>query len=429
MGEIYTQSRELSDWHISGKEYKFTAPQGYVIRQRGGVGLPDTQVTTSYRSSGRSNKVEDLKLADIYKPGLKTSFDNGHPFRTERRTTRLSHLSYDIKGTSGESHYQGPLTPFTGRSLEERWSGIPDIDLSVGADAIRGLSPGQPDASLLQMVSELVQSFPHVIGSIFQKQGITRSTVGEEYLNYVFGITPLVKDIEKILLAVVDSHKIISQYHRDAGRNVRRKRTFPTKTKHTVDKLIDVPAGLREPDYYFGGILDNGGSIGKTQMDKYLSETYSFSGAFTYYLPAREGFLGDLERWAEDANKLLGLRLTPALLWELTPWSWLADWFANIGTIVSNFSSLHSNGLVMRYGYLMRTSVLVTNYTTYGVRFNNGVSPGPVRATFRIVRKERVQATPYGFGLKEEEFNLQQMAILAALGMTQRPQSALKSFK
>jgi hypothetical protein len=134
-------------------------------------------------------------------------------------------------------------------------------------------------------------------------------------------------------------------------------------------------------------------------------------------------FSAKLESYEQKAN-ILGTRLTPEVLWELAPWSWLFDWQANVGDILSNLSLLSADGLVMRYGYLMCHTLAYNRYVIpAGARFTPGVETGPIFTVLGRETKERVRATPYGFGLNPDSFSIRQWAILGALGLTKTPRA------
>ena len=121
-------------------------------------------------------------------------------------------------------------------------------------------------------------------------------------------------------------------------------------------------------------------------------------------------------RAATRASVLLGIELTPEVLWNLTPWSWAADWFANMGDVLSNVSDFANDGLVMHYGYMMETSHVTHTYDLHGHGLNGVESP--LTLTFENIQKQRIKASPFGFGLTWESFTPRQLAILAALGIS-----------
>jgi len=152
------------------------------------------------------------------------------------------------------------------------------------------------------------------------------------------------------------------------------------------------------------------------------SETYWFSGAFTYYLSPGKDLLGRMVRYEQLANKLLGSRLTPEVLWELAPWSWLVDWFVDIQTALRTATLLENDGLVVRYGYLMRTTARVNTVTVDRIRFKPKTLYNIAHSKHLLV-KERARSTPFGFGLNPNTFSARQWAILGALGLTKAPKT------
>lgn len=142
-----------------------------------------------------------------------------------------------------------------------------------------------------------------------------------------------------------------------------------------------------------------------------------FSGAYTYHLPtgyyAHQAVKGSIAK----ANDLLGLELTPEVLWNISPWTWLFDWAANIGDVVANATALQSDNLVIRYGYIMAQTSATNTYQLDGPSFYAG-GPGVLTAALGTILKQRVRATPFGFGLTTDAFTGRQWAILASLGIT-----------
>jgi hypothetical protein len=249
---------------------------------------------------------------------------------------------------------------------------------------------------------------------------------GSEYLNVQFGWKPFVSDIKKIVKAVQNQSEILRQFQRDAGRVVRRKHGFPDVTTTSF---------LENSNNYSDCLVGLTGSAGddflttpnRTRLvsreDTMVQKTW-FSGAFQYAVPISDDVIGKLEAFEARANHLLGIRLTPDVLWELTPWSWLLDWVGTIGQSITTASLLQNDSLVIRYGYLMRHTVQQRTYRIQDLSFKGQTnSLGTISHTLRRESKERVRATPYGFGITPANFSPQQWAILGALGLTKSPRS------
>jgi len=117
------------------------------------------------------------------------------------------------------------------------------------------------------------------------------------------------------------------------------------------------------------------------------------------------------------AQKILGTDLTPETLWNLAPWSWAVDWIMPVGDLIGNLQDMASDGLVLRYGYIMEHSFVSDTYTFQGP---TGLPASLVPGSYILSRetKKRVRATPYGFGLTWSGFSPRQLAILTALGIS-----------
>jgi hypothetical protein len=171
-------------------------------------------------------------------------------------------------------------------------------------------------------------------------------------------------------------------------------------------------------DTNFNDRMMGGAQNGPTEETLVVYRDVWFSGAFQYYMPSGDSTWDHVMQRGQEAQRLFGIDISPDVLWNLQPWSWLADWHWNIGQVISNVSALHSDGLVLRYGYLMvRTTVEHTATLTCGVT-PGGYNIGPVSTTWVSTTKERIQATPYGFGLNASQFTERQKAILAAIAVT-----------
>jgi hypothetical protein len=142
-----------------------------------------------------------------------------------------------------------------------------------------------------------------------------------------------------------------------------------------------------------------------------------------YYLPVDDTMMGKLERYESLANKVLGTDINPSTLWQLSPWSWLVDWAVDIGGLLSLSTSFATDGLVLKYGYLMCHTRAFNRFTLQsGVTFTpSNFKTGPISSTFFRETKERRKATPYGFGVNLEGLNPFQWSILGALGLTKAP--------
>lgn len=406
-----------------------------------------SQSTTSFRSGGTYGETVDNPREILAKNEQhnRFPFDIGNEFKTTKTVCIPSKRHHTIRSPYHNAFYQGPLIPlalnqFGGwdpNSALRFHLPIPAWDETVGPKALRLTRPNKSVANLSQALLELVLDLPRIPYQAMAKDPLNLRQLGArggaEYLNVVFGWAPLVSDVLKICKAIVNSEQIIKQYVRDAGRNVRRSiESLDLLEKQTSWTESSVEWAL--PRAYNGNdphsdLMRNGSGfmMGSTIGDLSVTETtrldYRFSGAWTYYLDGGSTLYSKLAKHAQLADKVLGLKVTLETLWEISPWTWLVDWFVNIGDIIAVNNALASDSLVLRYGYLTRKTTVERTYSSKGVQFPTGHT-GPVEVRIKTTDTERRRANPYGFGINWSALTVQQLAILAALGMTNGNNSA-----
>jgi hypothetical protein len=306
----------------------------------------------------------------------------------------------------------------------------------AGVKAIRATAPTNTKAHISEALIQLAlgQEIPEAIGRSFipliESKLDAFQRLGKEYLNLQFGWSPFVDDLKELLLAVQSSAKLVKQYERDAGRFVRRSYEFapdstvtarPPKVGGGIAPLTLQPQGQGLIDFYGKGSV-SGGTLYCTEE---VIHRYYFSGAYTYFLPPlekdpRTALLSHARRATSLLNHLGGTSVTPSTIWEAAPWTWLSDWFSDIGGILANVSNFQTDNLILRWGYLQRYTYASRVYQFRGMKLTGGV-PLDSTTIFTTVKKERAKATPYGFGVDPATFSEWQWSILAALGLTLGP--------
>lgn len=321
---------------------------------------------------------------------------------------------------------KGPTWPAGTRTLREDEVPLRSIHElnALGATAVSRCSPVNSNAELLTSLSEtLKDGLPSIPGiSTWKDRAALSKGAGSEYLNAQFGWIPLVDDIKSVVSSYKTAAKTIKQFKRDAGRNVRRRYEFPLEEKteileskkgNNVGAMINGPA---DPTYtYYFKDLDFPGSY---EHQRTTTVKTWFSGAFTYHLPADDTQIGKMMNAYVMADRLYGTGLTPDVLWNLTPWSWATDWFANTGDVLTNVSNASLYGQIMRYGYLMEKTTIIDHRKLDSPSYKGG--GGSTQSIVKTVVKRRIAANPFGFGITFDGLDAYQLSILAALGITRR---------
>lgn len=282
----------------------------------------------------------------------------------------------------------------------------------LGGQAIAACRPAQPEASFGQFLVEL---YREGIPSLFQRLDFRNQVeffrgLGGNYLNVEFGWKPFVSDLRKTLTALDRSQEILDDLYEHSGQMMRRRYAFPVS--ETVN--VEVDSVLPWPTLTTAHWTQTSRTVRTTQIKR----TW-FSGEFKYHLPPRGDFGSELR---VRCRNLLGADITPELLWKVTPWTWLLDWFGSIGDLIGNAQAISSDNLVLRYGYLMQEATRVVKVTHLGVKtLGYGHVNPTVTGTLIIQNKTRCRASPYGFGFTQGDLTPRQWAILLALGLVKNP--------
>lgn len=236
----------------------------------------------------------------------------------------------------------------------------------------------------------------------------TGNNLASEWLNTQFGWLPFLGTIGDIAKTISTVDLIVDRLRKHNGKWEKRggvieetqsRDVFAPKTSTTTANVYPVL------------VTQLGGSTGSSQAFTEKVQTTWFSARYRYYIPEllpNGGFPLSL------TARLFGLELTPRLVYDLIPWSWLVDWFTGLGDIIENVSPSKFGGLVTNGAYLMTTSTLKYVFTT-----QKKCGSTTTQATWEapLVHKERTKApSPYGFDSPLEGLSSWQLSILAALG-------------
>jgi len=366
-------------------------------------------------------------------------YDVGSPFYNKKVYVDMGEANFDLAYTNLSGNllyrYQGPLIArvTTDSALNAVLATTPlDASLEAGLDAagttaIARCAPASPHASAYTAIGELYRDgLPAVPGLKALQGNHSRSSSplvssgergGGEYLNYQFGIVPTISDISDMTKALANASRIYKQYRRDAGRLVRRSYTFPVEEKLVLREVLSSQVPNGGP-----GCTNNLFWPTRGETVHTVTETTKrwFSGAFTYAHLQDDDLVERMVTQVRQANHLLGVLPTSEALWNLAPWSWAADWVTNIGDVMHNLSMYQSDGLLMRWGYIMEQKIQLHEYVHRGSVARTASGNQPVFLKQRIWQetKRRRPATPFGFGFELDGLSGRQEAILAALALS-----------
>lgn len=356
--------------------------------------------------------------------GKSSRGDIGGPFKTIRRyfgDESLGNKTFSFGQQIGsdfvKATYTGPLTPKHPALFDFPPDGSSsNLELNkAGTNAIAACKPTNPIVDLSTALGEIRNDgLPHLVGAqTWRDRALGARQAGSEYLNVVFGWKPLISDIKDFSSGVSNFDAVISQYERDAGKHVRRRFNFPVRRESSSRIYQEEQRAFMQP--FNSCFLD--GPRGRIILSEKFEQRRWFSGAFTYHLPRGYDSRNAVSRYALIAKKVFGLNLTPETLWNIAPWSWATDWFANTGDIISNTVSYAQDGLVLHYGYIMEHTIVSHTYSWDGpTGLGGGATPSPI--TLVTETKLRRRANPFGFGVEWSGLSPLQLSIAAALGLS-----------
>lgn len=296
---------------------------------------------------------------------------------------------------------------------------------SYGANAWRRFRPGKATASAGVFIGEL-SDLPRMLKTTakgFKDAYCMRfgrnprgsaKKAADHWLNTQFGWLPFISDLRSFYKTYRNADKIIQQLIRDNGQWIKRGGTVTEGEDQEI--LAQVTSTNNEAalghnpalgDYFYPNTSNKGTYL----LRRITAQKVWFEARFRYYIPNIESV-----QWRKRAvQQLFGLELTPSLVWELIPWSWLIDWCTNVGDVLSNVSNSGLvNNLAAKYAYLMGTTERTVRQDT---RLNLYT---PVRISFEwcLTRKQRIEANPFGFSVTWDGLTPRQWSILGALGIT-----------
>ncbi len=394
-------------------------------------------------------------------PYRESNRDNGGPFFLKRVSAIVTELPFAYSGELRNSATNRVSCEISGLTLsnqrrlwftstaDQAWSSVGSTNTAAalaayGASAFNAIDPTVgvlPSAS--QFLAELIKDgIPALPGRLLARLKTFRGA-GSEYLNYQFGWKILLTDIEKMLQKYLELDLIIAQLKRDNLRQVRRSKTlsnisYSTRSSVSIGSYewpgwtSTSPFGAGPSSNPSYPALNNYGTMEESSFDRIW-----VTGRGRYVLDHDIRY----PKGPTDIASILKLftqEPTPVTVYNVIPWTWLIDWFSNLGDLVQQASGSGIGTFTADYCYLMRHQSKRTKYSYLNTpRFapsyalnnvgNYVVQGGRSMPVYRPLdyilveeSKRRIAASPFGFGLTVGALTPQQLAILTALGLSRQ---------
>jgi len=265
-------------------------------------------------------------------------------------------------------NYTADSFTFAGRPLFPLITSYPG-ELSSAAYAAATLARTNPSRPYVDMIQNVLE-----IGDIPRVLKVAGETLieklAENYIRYQFGIAPIVKDVSRLI---------------DWSANVNKKLAIINKIRSTggYRKTVTLDR-LSAKVTNSNVVIQSNGSFFTDTFDTIGSRVIK---GHARYLPTVDySKYSQVEMSALAKRAVIGLEWNFSGLWEGIPWSWLIDWYSNVGDLLQ--ATRNVIPVTCQSVTLMRhtTSVSQTNTYSDGIR---RIAP----ATVTKERKERYPAS------------------------------------
>lgn len=349
---------------------------------------------------------------------------NSNPSSNERW---FSHGMISLTGVQS-----GLTPPWPSKSVTE----------SVAGSLLRRSAPAQAEINLTRSLGEL-KDFPSMLRATKVPKFSSIKGGAEAYLNMVFGLQPTLSDLQTLAETVIKAGPILSDYVAQEKVRMRRRatHTFGSYANSGVftggasyDSITPVSFGpiQAQISYLTPGLPDSFSDVLSAQVawSVTASQKLVTSATYEYYIPSPEGVHGRLREYSQLAERLIGGGLNASTIYDLTPYSWLLDWFTDVGGLISYQQNVVDNQLVAIRKSFSVIETIHASAVLSSVRYNPGnlvgawtlkspltVSTGGP-ATIRWKKLQRRAGNPFSITPAWTGLSRQQWAILAAMGLS-----------
>lgn len=195
---------------------------------------------------------------------------------------------------------------------------LPSLPLFDAAAFLASVNPNKGQIGLPEFIREF-KEMPRLLqlaGNTILKKG------AGAYLTYQFGWKPLISDAKKMMDFTGRVDRKVRELHELYNRGgIHRMRVTNRDT------------GIDTTNYTAGGISVSSITLKTSRVT--TRRRWATTRFVPTTLPPRDE--SDYRRRAMQI--VLGMDLSPSTAWQLMPWSWLIDWFSNVGDYLVQFNN------------------------------------------------------------------------------------------
>jgi len=282
------------------------------------------------------------------------------------------------------------------------------------ADAYNRMKPTKPSMSLANSIYEL-KDIPGMLRQRFHFNRLHE--LGNYHLALQFGWLPLLQDTLKFVETQRKAQSRLLWLLRHNGKPVRRRVTLAETVSDPVES-----SGTA-----YGALTPTLATQFYTTQPTWIQKVWSndkvwASARFRYHLPDGPG---EVEWTRKMLRRIYGLYVSPLVVYKAIPWSWLNDWFFNVGNVIANMEPGVADRLAADYFYVMREAgstktydvkATLKSYLPGSSSYTN--TPIALSSISRQITKTRLMGDPFGIDTNQNSLTASQLAILGALGLS-----------
>lgn len=239
----------------------------------------------------------------------------------------------------------------------------------------------------------------------------------DDYLAYIFGVRPTVASLDALAESLTLSRQVAEKVSRQGWKRIRRRRVRPPIREIASTTISDGTLLAKSSG--------NSAALYGT-IHKFTEATQRVWFSSSFRMPT-----SDTDRWLDQCSELFkridlltGLGLDVRVAWDLIPFSFMVDWFANTGDFLESRQVIADYNITCEYGYVMCHTRLQRTLTASGYwgavpkSATKLASPASYQYSYLEETKERRKAGPFGFDTDWDGLNAFQWSALVALGAT-----------
>lgn len=317
---------------------------------------------------------------------------------------------------------------------------------SIAGSMLRGNRPLVQNFNLLRSVAE--QKDLELMMKVRNYIPRSPKDLGGAILNFLFGLKPTAEDLGNAAALCLKTAPAVSELIAMEKVRERRssERTLFSDSASGSQRLTSFDTSIAGTTMYFGngkvriiypGAFGTSGNYGNV-LNPIISYSWRKTqrirtyATWEYFVPRPLGLEERMSAYRLAATNLLEtFKLEPSVVYDLTPWSWLVNWFFDFGGLLRYQQAVSQNNMVMTcsgysilsdyFGEVTLSGYIPTaNNGTYPYYMGEVTSFMPTSATVIARRVTRRSSSPYAVG-PTWDFSLQQWGILGALGLAKGP--------